>query len=77
MSHSLSCFPQTFGQDTEKELQAPAADDSASIEEAYMAVKETNEGGSRKTSAEQVPAVTWHFQSSSQFISSASWEVNT
>lgn len=48
MSHSLSCFPQTFGQDTEKELQAPA-DDSASIEEAYVVVKETNQGGSRKT----------------------------
>lgn len=49
MSHSLSCFPQTLGHDKEKELQAPAADDSASIEEAYMVVKETNHGGSRKT----------------------------
>lgn len=49
MSHSLSCFPQTLGYDTEKELQAPAADDSASIEEAYMVVKETNHSGSRKT----------------------------
>lgn len=49
MSHSLSCFPQTFGCDTENELQAPAADDSAPIEEVYMAVKETNHGGSRKT----------------------------
>lgn len=31
----------------------------------------------KQISAEQVPAVTWHFQSTSQFISSASWEVNT
>lgn len=30
----------------------------------------------KQISAEQVPAVTWHFQSTSQFISSASWEVN-
>lgn len=31
----------------------------------------------KQISPEQVPAVTWHFQSTAQFISSASWEVKT
>lgn len=78
MSHSLSRSPQTLGHDTEKELQAPAADDSASTEEAYMVAKETNHSGSRKTNKR------WTGASSDlalpvtlQFISSASREVNT